>query len=374
MNKITDKCILFGLGALLLSGSSSFLTPVVTSLLAFAYVALSAYFIRREAVYILMGVFAAVCFFLPELTLFLPALCYDCMWFSDWRGFGFPVLCCLPFAELLRHGGIGMDQFILWILCIGIAVVLSVRTKRVQHMKAELLRLRDDSMELKLVMQKRQRELLEKQDYEIHLATLQERNRIAREIHDNVGHMLSRSILQMGALLTVYKEEPLHGQIAGITDTLNNSMNTIRESIHDLHNESMDLKQAILSAIREHNGNYQITLDYDMTTRIPRNVKYCFVAIVKEAVVNVARHSNADKITLLLREHPGFYQMSIEDNGTVMRGRKIPESNNGIGLLNMKDRVEALGGTIHFSTEPGFRILVSVPKDRQIRREEQEQI
>ena len=61
------------------------------------------------------------------------------------------------------------------------------------------------------MLQEKNKNLMEKQDYEIYLATLRERNRIAREIHDNVGHMPSRSILQMGALITIHKEEPLHG-------------------------------------------------------------------------------------------------------------------------------------------------------------------
>ena len=69
------------------------------------------------------------------------------------------------------------------------------------------------------------------------MATLKERNRIAREIHDNVGHMLSRAILQMGALSTVYEEEPLHGQLLKVNDTLNLAMNNIRESVHDLHDD-----------------------------------------------------------------------------------------------------------------------------------------
>lgn len=113
------------------------------------------------------------------------------------------------------------------------------------------IHLKDSSTELRLVMQKRQQELMEKQDYEIHLATLQERNRIAREIHDNVGHMLSRAILQMGALQTIHQEEPLHGQLLQINDTLGEAMNSIRESVHDLHNESLDLRQALLDICRE---------------------------------------------------------------------------------------------------------------------------
>lgn len=119
------------------------------------------------------------------------------------------------------------------------------------HQKEAYIHLKDSSTELRLVMQKRQQELMEKQDYEIHLATLQERNRIAREIHDNVGHMLSRAILQMGALQTIHQEEPLHGQLLQINDTLGEAMNSIRESVHDLHNESLDLRQALLDICRE---------------------------------------------------------------------------------------------------------------------------
>ncbi len=145
--------------------------------------------------------------------------------------------------------------------------------------------------------------LMEKQDYEIYLATLRERNRIAREIHDNVGHMLSRSILQMGALITIHKEEPLHGQLAGVGETLNQAMNSIRESVHDLHDESIDLRQSIAEATREMKEHYQLTVDYDMSPEIPRNVKYCFITAVKEAMSNIAKHSDADKISVILREH-----------------------------------------------------------------------
>ena len=210
---------------------------------------------------------------------------------------------------------------------------------------------------------------MEKQDYEIHLATLQERNRIAREIHDNVGHMLSRSILQMGALQTIYKEDPLHGQLTAINDTLSQAMNNIRESVHDLHNESLDLQQALREVTDEFKEKYEIAFTYDMSAEIPRNVKYCFLAIVKEALANVVRHSNATRVTLYFCEHPGFYQMLVEDNGTqiaVDESRIERETVGGIGLSNMRERVEALGGTISFRIQKGFAIHISVPKKGEI--------
>ena len=207
---------------------------------------------------------------------------------------------------------------------------------------------------------------MEKQDYEIYLATLRERNRIAREIHDNVGHMLSRSILQMGALQTIHKEEPLHGQLVAINDTLSQAMNNIRESVHDLHNESLDLKQALREVTDEFRDKYEIAFTYDMSAAVPRNVKYCFLAITKEALANVVRHSNATRVSLYFCEHPGFYQMLVEDNGTDIKVKEAQIAKaqvSGIGLSNMRERVEALGGTIAFLTDKGFEIRISIPKD-----------
>ena len=87
-------------------------------------------------------------------------------------------------------------------------------------------------------------------------------------------HMLSRSILQMGALQTIHKEEPLHGQLVAINDTLSQAMNNIRESVHDLHNESLDLKQALREVTDEFRDKYEIAFTYDMSAAVPRNVKY----------------------------------------------------------------------------------------------------
>lgn len=207
-------------------------------------------------------------------------------------------------------------------------------------------------------MRDRNRELMEKQDYEIHLATLRERNRIAREIHDNVGHMLSRSILQVGALYTIYKEEPLHGQLVSVNDTLNQAMNSIRESVHDLHDDSIDLEQAIVEATKEIKEKYRLHFEYDMSSSVPRKVKYCFITTVKEAISNIVKHSNADEIMIILREHPGFYQMSIEDNGT----QKLRNKEPGIGLTNMRERVEALRGILRIDDKDGFKIFISIAK------------
>lgn len=80
---------------------------------------------------------------------------------------------------------------------------------------------------------------------EIRIATLSERNRIAREIHDNVGHMLSRAILQLGAIMTVYRKDTIYDNLVPIKYSLDTAMNNIRESVHDLHKDGLMLKKQL---------------------------------------------------------------------------------------------------------------------------------
>ena len=81
------------------------------------------------------------------------------------------------------------------------------------------------------------------------------------------------------------------------------------------------------------------------------------------------RHSNANEVKILTREHPGLYQLIIEDNGTSDE-RIQPDGDweentesSGIGIENMKKRVRMLGGTMQIQKENGFRIFITVPKN-----------
>lgn len=365
--RLIDNCILYVLGIFLMIGMSGWVRPVIVVLIALLHITLSDLIPGKRLRYIEMGAFVGAGAAMPDhaLMLFLPLLLYDCVRMRSWKAgviTGAGVLCQMVWFV---QGEIGVFRFVLWCFTLILAAIFSVRTERSLKLAQEVIHLKDSSTELRLAMQKRQQDLLEKQDYEIHLATLQERNRIAREIHDNVGHMLSRSILQMGALQTIHKEEPLHGQLVAINDTLSQAMNNIRESVHDLHNESLDLKQALREVTDEFRDKYEIAFTYDMSAAVPRNVKYCFLAITKESLANVVRHSNATRVSLYFCEYPGFYQMLVEDNGTDIKVKEAQIAKaqvSGIGLSNMRERVEALGGTIAFLTDKGFEIRISVPK------------
>lgn len=241
-----------------------------------------------------------------------------------------------------------------------IAVLIGIYSEIYYDLKQRLIVERDNSQELNLALKENNRYLIEKQDADIHLATLKERNRIAREIHDNVGHMLSRSILLTGAALAVSKDESLKPMLEGLKSTLDGAMSSIRTSVHDLHDESIDLDHAV-SEILEQLQDYRVNYEYDMSSKVPRNIKYCFITVVKEATANIIKHSNADQVDVILREHPSFYQLQVKDNGVCIH----EGDGTGIGIENMKERIDAFHGTIHITTDHGYRIFINIPKGQE---------
>ena len=314
-------------------------------------------------------IFGLCSLWFSDLLLFFPLLLYQILsaglfplavaelllWgFLFFQINGFPVVLCL--LEIFGF----ILSFFLWLYA-----------GKYQALYQDFHQIRDDSEEHALLLSEKNKALLEKQDYEIYAATLRERNRIAREIHDNVGHVLSRSILMTAACKTINKDEALAPLLENLEASLNDAMNSIRSSVHDLHDDAVNLEDAIKGLVKDFTF-CPTALTYDMSRQVPREVKYSLISITKEGLSNVMRHSNADSVNILLREHPALYQLCIEDNGT--SGNEIPDiqtesdsnkMNNisdGMGLSNIRDRVKSLGGTVQITQEKGFRIFVTIPK------------
>ena len=308
------------------------------------------------------------------------------LWFSDLLLF-FPLLLYqtlsaelfpLAVAELPLWGFLvfQINRFPAVLCLLGIfgfilSFFLWLYAEKYQALYQDFHQIRDDSEEHALLLSEKNKALLEKQDYEIYAATLRERNRIAREIHDNVGHVLSRSILMTAACKTINKNDALDPLLGNLEESLNGAMNSIRSSVHDLHDDAVDLEDAIKGLVKDFSF-CPVNLTYDMSRQIPREVKYSLISITKEGLSNVMRHSNADSVNILLREHPALYQLCIEDNGTPGNGipdiqteadiNKEKSTSGGMGLSNIRDRAKALGGTVQITQENGFRIFVTIPK------------
>jgi len=316
----------------------------------------------------------------PEMLILLPIIIYEAFLDRQYAA-GLVLFAGSAFActSLEIHS-------ILFIFLVAVlAVYLSYKTKKEDVLERNNMKIRDESEIKKEMLQKQNSNLLEEQDKNIYTAQLSERNRIAREIHDNVGHMLSRSILQVGAMMVVHKNEPIAEDLKSLRETLDTAMNNIRESVHDIRDEAIDLESAIKEMAEPLKGKYTVSIEFDADKKtVDKDVKYAVINIVKEAVSNIIKYSSNENVLIKFDEHPSMYQLVIHDYPVIHRDGSVIDSgkagkgaerinqntldtlkSNGMGLENIRTRAVQLGGQANFSTENGFRIFVRIPKMRQ---------
>ncbi|MCR5829278.1 MAG: hypothetical protein K6F93_02885 [Lachnospiraceae bacterium] len=246
-------------------------------------------------------------------------------------------------------------QMIMAFLLCTLAVLAELISEDMEKEKQGNIILRDSSKEREIGLEEENRLLAKNRDMMVKNATLSERNRIAREIHDNVGHMLTRSILQLGALQVINKDENVGMGLSSMKETLDSAMNSIRNSVHDLHDESVDIAGAMSEILADATG-FSTKLDMDIVSPIPREIKYAFIAITREAVNNSLKHSNGDEIAVSVREHPGYWRLEVSDNG---KGPGNIERGKGIGLESMDERARAIGALLRIDDSKGVKIIVT---------------
>ena len=167
------------------------------------------------AVYILSGVFFAPSFFmLPYAAMVFRKRKYTVSRMAAALvGIAVSVDCILK----IKHIAPGIFYILEVVLLMAFAVMLSYFTELLLGYQMKLHSMRDASMEHEMLMEQMNHQLIEKQNAQIYNATLKERNRIAREIHDNVGHLLTRSIMQVEALQVVHRDdERVRGELAQV--------------------------------------------------------------------------------------------------------------------------------------------------------------
>jgi len=341
--------MLFGIGLLNQEVPSVFSVAVL--LFAVILTAINQYFSSRSVTILSVGIYFILSCLFPVFCPFLPLFCLDICEVDRRYAIGF-----ILFPLIVHMNGWHLINTACLTLLLFLAACMAYMCGQIRSMMEENRSIRDSSTELNLILKEKNQHLMEKQDYEVHLATLKERNRIAREIHDNVGHILSRSILQMGALEVINKDAGINTQISGIKETLSLAMDNIRQSVHDLRDDSVDLRGALDNIVM--NVDCDIDLDYDVSREMPGKIKYCFLTVLKEAMTNVSKHSDATSIHLAVQEHPAIYQLLIHDNGT----KEPSKVTDGMGLFNMEERVRALDGHFLANWKNGFRIFISIPK------------
>lgn len=311
--------------------------------------------------------------FVPSFVPFAPLAFYDIARRvrreHAWVALGTGVVFVLALAVDLRAGALTARTLLLAAILAAAATLLSLRTAQLEREQERMRRIRDELQERALALEARNRDLADRQDYEVELATLAERARIAREIHDNVGHQLTRASLQAEALRVVHAGEPgVAADFADVKQTVDEALQLVRASVHALNDNAADLSVQLERIVEDvcSNGGPQIELEV-LAEHAPANVVNCFAAVLREALSNTMRHARAQNVTVRCMEHPSFYQLIVTDDGTGATPANSRNAAEGMGLGSMRERVETLGGTFTAGTRagvPGWRVFATVPKQQ----------
>lgn len=293
--------------------------------------------------------FAGLGFIEGKLLAFLPLVVYLCL-VHQGRALYLPLL----IIPLLAHGHLVDLQLLLFLL---LALLLWYKDARFLGMQQRYFAAVDDSSLKSMKKQGELRSLQRDSEAQVKLAVAQERNRIARDIHDHVGHVLSRGILQAQALGLRLKDPELKDEMKALQASLNTGMNAIRHSVHNTRQDVVVLDREIETLLSAFTFCPVRYVNNSMSD-LPLNQKYVVIAIIKEALSNIARHSGATQAEITLSELRDSRLLLIHDNG-----RAKPGTTGGMGLFAMEERVRGLGGSIHISREQGFRILITLPKE-----------
>ncbi|MGG5315440.1 sensor histidine kinase [Enterococcus sp. AZ072] len=241
------------------------------------------------------------------------------------------------------------------------ALYLCLREREYIQLRSELLQLKDDSWEKQELLKEQNDELIRSQETFVELEIAEERNRIARDIHDNVGHLLSSAIIQLGAVEALNQDSTVDKLLEQLKETIHSGMNSIRKSVHDLHNDSLNLTKSVPLLLADFRF-CPVELEGTIPETLSKTQEKVLLTVIKEALSNVMKHSQATQVRLVFDELPAFYRLKILDNGKSVP--ENPEITNGMGLASMRQRVQKINGQLHIHpSQKGFQINIILPKE-----------
>lgn len=213
-----------------------------------------------------------------------------------------------------------------------------------------------------------QRELEASRQRDEELAVLRERERLARDLHDSLGHALVAMSVQLEAVQRLYKvdAEKASHQIDELKNITRASMDELRRSLAGLRAPGLGertLRDALQTLCKDVGQRARLEIHAEVDERVdalsPVQAEALW-RVAQESFTNVERHADARKVSLQIRVEGRAVSMTIQDDG-----RGFPsdaENQNGhFGLRGIRERVEGLGGTLTLTANHGSRLDVSLP-------------
>lgn len=200
----------------------------------------------------------------------------------------------------------------------------------------------------------------------------QERRTLARELHDEVGQALTAVKMDIGiALRGEQLENRTRSALEEARELSDHTLRSVRDMSQLLHPSALDdfgLPATLTAYLKNfsHRTAIRAQLAETMDTRLAPAIELCVYRIVQEALNNIAQHSGATGCTVSLITRAGMLRLTVEDNGRGPGGDRL--ARGGLGLIGMRERAQALGGTFTITErESGGTVLaVILPLDRSV--------
>jgi signal transduction histidine kinase len=188
----------------------------------------------------------------------------------------------------------------------------------------------------------------------------QERQRIARELHDQAGQLMASLLVRLRTLADAATIEQAKKAVGGLRDIAVAALDQVARVARGLHTsalEQLGLSAALQRYVSEYSALHHIAVGIEpkelTLVDVPQAVQLAVFRIVQEALTNVVRHSGATSVSIRIARSPAGLETTIIDNGSgfsVDAPDASPETH--LGLQGMKERAAALGGTLRVTTGP----------------------
>jgi len=200
----------------------------------------------------------------------------------------------------------------------------------------------------------------------------QERQRIARELHDETSQVLTSLLISLTLLEESAETNEARERIADTRALAHSTLRAIRNLSIDLRPSALDdlgLLPALRWYVKEYQKKCSIDVEFHATgfkERLPAEMETALYRIVQESLTNTAKHANANRVTISLKEEAASVRAKITDDGEGFDYEallKTPGQERGLGLAGMNERAVLLDGTlnIHSTLGRGTIIEVSIP-------------
>ena len=204
------------------------------------------------------------------------------------------------------------------------------------------------------------------------LAAAQERNRLARELHDSVTQTIFSMTLTAESSRILLKRDPkqVEPQLDRLNELAQGALEEMRTLIHELRPAAV-VEEGLIPALYKHMDSLQqrdglvVELNIHGDASMGREQEEGLFRIVQESLNNVSKHARVDKALVTLQQTNGRVVVAIEDQGVGFDISLVPPGEEHMGLSSIRERTEMLKGTLKVESSPGqgTRITVDIPAE-----------